>query len=915
MPSTRPAPDPTARIRELHERGVGAMNAGRIGSGDRLLRAGLKHLGWPSGVVTGERAALTARILISLALVEIQLGRPDAGLGLLDEAARLVAPADRGLLLQQRGLMLVLIGRLADGLTAMDQAIPLLDPKSDVLARTLLNRAMLHQIAGRVRLALADLDRSEEIARTIPARGMDRLLAKVAHNRGYCALLAGDIPGALRALEVARAGFARHAEQLLPVVAVDRARVLLAAGLCTEAVTELDAAIVLFRGRRTQEYGEAELVRAQAALALGDPADARRWARRAEGRFHRRGNETWAAVARLTRLRAEFGTVSGRLAEQADQLAARLAELGLANDAEAATLLAARARVALGRPADAAETLAGRSGPRALLDTKLLRAVALAEFARATGARAQVFRQARAGLALLREHRGRFGSVDLAAGAGALGAELAAIGLAEALAHPVPARVFRWLELSRAQAFGLRPVNAPADPAIVDAVAELRQADRVVRDAELAGRPDPAARHRCAELARTVRAHGWQADGTGQRHAAEFADIAEALARRDTALASLLVHDGTLLAVVVAAGRATLHRLAVWSPVVEAVDRLHSDLDALCGRSLRPSLDAVVRSSAHRQLDWLASSLLGPIRQRVGDRDLVIVPTGALSGLPWGLLPDLRSRPVTVAPSATAWLHGQAVAPAGPAAGRPAASPAGSPAARLAGSPAGMVAGSPAGQPVGPAAGPLAASFAGLPVGSPAGLLAGSPTGPPTGSPALPSVGGPLLIAGPDLTHAGAEVAAIARLYPGGTVLTGSSATVATALPALAGCAVAHVAAHGHHEQENVLFSRLDLADGPLMAYDVQQLGAPPGHVVLSSCDVGRMVVRTGDEILGFTAALLYSGTRTVVSAVGRVPDDSVADVMYAYHRALASGAAPARALADCTGDGTLMPFVCFGAG
>ena len=165
MPSTRPATDPTARIRELHERGVGAMNAGRIGSGDRLLRAGLKRLGWPSGVVTGERAALTARILISLALVEVQLGRPDAGLGLLDEAAALVAPGDQGPLLQQRGLMLVLIGRLADGLTAMDQAIPLLDPTSEVLARTLLNRAMLHQIAGRVRLALADLDRSEAFYR------------------------------------------------------------------------------------------------------------------------------------------------------------------------------------------------------------------------------------------------------------------------------------------------------------------------------------------------------------------------------------------------------------------------------------------------------------------------------------------------------------------------------------------------------------------------------------------------------------------------------------------------------------------------------------------------------------------------------------------------------------------------------
>jgi hypothetical protein len=153
----------------------------------------------------------------------------------------------------------------------------------------------------------------------------------------------------------------------------------------------------------------------------------------------------------------------------------------------------------------------------------------------------------------------------------------------------VPAQVFRWLELSRAQAFGLRPVRPPADPATVDAVAELRQLDRVVREAELAGRADPVARRRCAELARTVRAHGWQADGAGQRHAAaDFGTVAAELAARDTTMISYLVHRDQLLAIRVANGRATLHRLADWPAVAEAIGRLHSDLDALCGRGSPP---------------------------------------------------------------------------------------------------------------------------------------------------------------------------------------------------------------------------------------------------------------------------------------------------------------------------------------
>jgi CHAT domain-containing protein len=119
------------------------------------------------------------------------------------------------------------------------------------------------------------------------------------------------------------------------------------------------------------------------------------------------------------------------------------------------------------------------------------------------------------------------------------------------------------------------------------------------------------------------------------------------------------------------------------------------------------------------------------------------------------------------------------------------------------------------------------------------------------------------------------------------------------------------------------------------MAYDVQRLSRPPGHVVLSACDVGRTEVRPGDEILGFTAALLHLGTPTVISSVSRVDDETALAIMTAYHRALSAGARPAEALAQAGGqpssdddgmrddagpaglamDAALTPFVCFGAG
>jgi CHAT domain-containing protein len=180
--------------------------------------------------------------------------------------------------------------------------------------------------------------------------------------------------------------------------------------------------------------------------------------------------------------------------------------------------------------------------------------------------------------------------------------------------------------------------------------------------------------------------------------------------------------------------------------------------------------------------------------------------------------------------------------------------------------------------------------------------------------------GSPLLVAGPGLGHAVSEVTAIAAIYPGSTPLTGADATVDATLRALDGTSLAHLATHGHHDHENVLFSRLDLADGPLMAYDVQGLSAPPRQVVLSACDAGRAVVRVGDELLGFTAALLHIGTPTVISSVTRVADEVAFGLMTAYHQVLSTGTRPATALAlattsVATSGAPVTPFVCFGAG
>jgi CHAT domain-containing protein len=146
--------------------------------------------------------------------------------------------------------------------------------------------------------------------------------------------------------------------------------------------------------------------------------------------------------------------------------------------------------------------------------------------------------------------------------------------------------------------------------------------------------------------------------------------------------------------------------------------------------------------------------------------------------------------------------------------------------------------------------------------------------------------------------------------------LEGSAATTAAVLSALDGAGVAHLAAHGAHEPSNALFSRLELADGPLFAHELSGLRQPPGQVVLAACELALNHIRPGDEALGFAGALLAGGVRTVVAAVSRVGDLAAANAMVEYHAQVAGGVRPAVALADAVAtDPFRRPFICLGAG
>ncbi len=843
--------------RRARERGLREGNSGRPAVGARYIRAGLRELGWTEDgkqpdvrQVPEMHHALAARMLGILAQSETEQGRTTYGLNLLDRAEDLVAADDRGILCLQRGLIFVRTGRDADGLKALDEAVALLrgNPAETAnLAAALLNRSLVHLNAGDVRRARPDLIWCQRVAAD---GGHDRITAKALHNLGCCDLLAGDIPAALQLFDTAASGYRLTAPGFLPILAMDKARALLAAGLAGEAADELDEAMTSFRRQRLDHHlVEAELARAEAALAAGEPTVARRWAVAAERRFRRRGNDAYACLAELTQLRARSVAAGRRapIAAEALRLAGRLRGCGLAGDADLAELLAARTLLAAGRSEEARRRLAvvRRRGQATTLNVRLLRRLVRAELAEREGRPGAALAELRAGLALVQTRRGRLGSVDLRTGTAALGADLAAAGLRLALERKSAPLVFAWLERSRAQAFRARPVRPPADPQAAAVLAELRQLSLLIRKAELNGGRDPRMISRQADLRREIREHDWKAGGLGEAATqASLGEVSAALAESGQTLVGILARTGEMVAVVVRRGSARLVPLGDFEAAAEAARRLNADLDTLAGRRLPARLEAVIKESIEHQAHTLTAEIIAPLRSSLGDDGIVFVPAGPLASIPWGVLPDLRGRPVSVCPSASSWLaawrrgHAEAV---------------------------------------------------------PSGL--------------------PLLVAGPDLEHAAREVTEIAKSYPGCRPLLPDSATVGAALRALDGAPLAHLAAHGYHDQENFLFSRIDLTDGPLMAYDIQQLTAAPRHVVLSSCDVGRTVVRPGEEILGFTAALLYIGTASVTSSVTRVGDDDAVGIMTAYHRLLAAGMRPAEALAGATATEPFSPFVCFGGG
>lgn len=174
----------------------------------------------------------------------------------------------------------------------------------------------------------------------------------------------------------------------------------------------------------------------------------------------------------------------------------------------------------------------------------------------------------------------------------------------------------------------------------------------------------------------------------------------------------------------------------------------------------------------------------------------------------------------------------------------------------------------------------------------------------------------PGFAAGPRVPRAEQEVRDAAASWGSSDLLVGDRAVARAVAELAVRVDVLHISAHGRHSADNPLFSGIELADGPLYGYDIDELDRVPSVVILSACELGRSSVRWGQEAIGMAPAWLSAGARCVIAAPASVNDEVARELLSATHALLAEGTSPSDALAASAQSlGVSAAFQCYGSG
>jgi tetratricopeptide (TPR) repeat protein len=625
---------------ELHQAGLEALVGRRLPTARRLLERARDAAAEPD---------LLARIEASRAFLTVELGDLTGALQLCDRALGLagVSFETLGVLHSQRALILLRLGETTDALEAFGVGIAMLtDPVE--LGKAHINRGNVHLARGAGQEAAADFATAVDLLR---AAGRHVEAAMAEHNLGYADLLRGDLVSALAHMDAVRPVLLPLSPVGVAMTNQDRAEVLMAAGLTRSGLAVLDESARTFgQHRMPHRRGEAELIIARTALA-DDPARSLTAARAARARFARLDAPALQLKAEALVHGAEvrLGRIRPSLVRRGDQLEAELESQALRWWAIDLALDAALVAARRGDLEDARARLAAIRVPaRAPLGVRLRERDVRAALAERTGRRQHALAHLRRGLADLHEWQSSFGSLDLQTMVTGHGRRIAVRGLRVAVASRRPDVLFEWSERARMLASRVQPVRVPQDE---DAQADLRE----LRSLAAVEDPSREVAARQAELRQRVRERAWQHRGSGEYADPVTPEDVQARLRPQQALVAYVVTAQDVTALVVTGERVVVVPLGRTAALQSLLGGLLPDLD-MAAAELPPMFAQAIRSELASRLRRLDDVLLAPLADVVGDRELVLTPSGVLAGVPWTILPSNQGRPVVVAQSATSWL-------------------------------------------------------------------------------------------------------------------------------------------------------------------------------------------------------------------------------------------------------------------
>jgi hypothetical protein len=272
----------------------------------------------------------------------------------------------------------------------------------------------------------------------------------------------------------------------------------------------------------------------------------------------------------------------------------------------------------------------------------------------------------RRGLDVIGKYQSVLGSSELRAQITAHGAELAILGQRHALRRGWPWLLFAWSERWRAVALAVPPVRPPADEDLQAELATMRDISSRLSRASSLGRGAAPLQHELQRLEGVVRARAMRTITAGSRDTSlagtrgfVLSGLLDELG--DDRLLELVDIEGQLHVLECGTGR--VRRFTVGA--TEQADREVRFARFLL-RSMAYGPDLPWQPELYDRLtrmgETLERVLLGEAAADLGEGRVIVVPPGKLHAVPWALLPGLRSRALSVVPSAASWLRARRAA-------------------------------------------------------------------------------------------------------------------------------------------------------------------------------------------------------------------------------------------------------------